>query len=116
MLRAILGFVLVVLSVSACLPPAQKTTPATQIIIKFSDAVRQPEAPEFVDRLVPDVGIGVGVRYLRPMSGDAHVYLVDGIRDDAHLRAVLASINERNDVVYAEANKKMQAMPEKSKK
>jgi len=50
------------------------------------------------------------------MSGDAHVYRIDGIRDDAHLRGVLASISERNDVVYAEADKKMQAMPGKGEK
>lgn len=114
MLRAIAGCVLILLSVAACLSPAAKTMPAAQVIVKFSDAVRQPDAPEFVDRLARDAG--AGVRYLRPMSGDAHVYTVEGIRDDAHLRAVLAGINKRADVVYAESNKKMQAMPDKGEK
>ncbi|MBA2350483.1 MAG: hypothetical protein ACR2FI_03240 [Burkholderiales bacterium] len=113
--RAIPGCLLILLlGVSACVPQAQKSMPATQVIIKFSDAVRQPDAPEFVARLARDTG--AGMQYVRPMSGDAHVYRINGIRDDAHLRGVLASISERNDVVYAEADKKMQAMPGKGEK
>lgn len=115
MLRAALILLALATPLAACcLAPPQNMAEvkasgqsSARIMVQFADANVEVERPAFAAQLADDSK--VTVRYLRPMSGGAHVYLIDGIRDDAHLNAIIQSINRRSDVVYAEIDRKMKA-------
>lgn len=86
-------------------PKSPSDEQPARLIVKFSDTVSAPDQPEFVSKLAADSDIVI--RYERPMSGGAHVYLLDGVRDEAHLNAFLKGIERRPDVIYAQPDRKM---------
>lgn len=90
-------------SVNALTAVPTRAEPA-RIMVKFTDANAEVERPAFAEQLAGDPK--VVVRYLRPMSGGAHIYLLDGIHDDAHLNAIVQGINRRSDVIYAEIDRR----------
>ena len=80
---------------------------ALQLIIQFSEARMDPARPEFVASLSQE--LGVALRYVRPMSGDAHVFGIMGSLDTAQLDGVIRRLSARSDVVYVEPDRLMQA-------
>lgn len=74
-----------------------------QLIVKFRPAVAEPSAEAFVQTLSEDVG--VKLVYVRPMSGDAHVFAIQGQMAREQLDAVIGRLQERPDVVYAEEDR-----------
>lgn len=95
-----------------CAPPKNLADSAgvqpARVIVKFNDAVSEPDNAEFISKLA--AGSDIGVRYERPMSGGAHVYALDGVRDDAHLNSFLKGIETRPDVIYAQPDRKMKPL------
>jgi hypothetical protein len=98
----------VTLSTSECntTSNAKETGPFTaQIIIKFTEVIPDPSQPSFVKGLSQDAGISI--RYVRPMSGGAHVFRVGESIGEKQLSQALQRLNKRNDIVYAEQDSMM---------
>ena len=89
------------LAVSAC--TASSAAPTAQIIVKFASAVQEPAGPAFVESLSQSAGAKLD--YLRPISGDAHVFKVEG---DAE--AAANNLSRRSDVIYAEPDRRLRPM------
>lgn len=95
---------LLVLASCAPTPPsAADDGYAPQIIIKFADTAANPSDTHFVQELSHE--LGVGLEYVRPMSGVAHVFKVHGLHDAAELQEVLRHLAKRPGVVYAEEDR-----------
>jgi hypothetical protein len=71
-----------------------------QIIVKFKDSVSDPSRDEFVQDLSHTVK--ANIYYLRPMSGDAHVYRVETGGDKQKMKDILDRLSKRPDILYAE--------------
>ncbi|GMQ89996.1 MAG: hypothetical protein BMS9Abin10_0336 [Gammaproteobacteria bacterium] len=82
-------------------PPAR----SLRIIVKFNPVVTDPSAPAYVAALSRDAG--ATLVYLRPMSGGAHVFVVEGISSADDLTAVIKRLGQRSDVIYVEADRIM---------
>jgi len=76
-----------------------------QIMVRFSPDVGAPEKAEFVAALSRD--IGATLVYVRPMSGGAHVFRVEGLSGPDQLTHVLKMLRQRPDVIYAEQEKQI---------
>jgi hypothetical protein len=74
------------------------------VIVKFRGAF-DPANAQSLGSL--SAGLGVTLRYLRPLAGGAHLLQVEGIRDSAHAAALIADLNRRAEVEYAEADAPM---------
>ena len=77
--------------------------PPPQLIIKFMDAVADPSRPEFVKTLSQDAG--VGLVYLRPVSGGAHVFRVESGAPPPVLAEAIKRLAARRDIVYVEPDR-----------
>jgi hypothetical protein len=73
------------------------------VIVKFRDATIDPMRADFVEHLSHDAG--VPLVYLRPISGGAHVFGVEGVSDPGQLAEVMRRLAERGDVAYVEENR-----------
>lgn len=78
--------------------------PDDRIIVKFQPGV-DPANGTFLQEL--SAALRVTIAYSHPLSGDAHVLHVRGYKDGAHWRELLAALNRRADVVYAESDARM---------
>lgn len=72
-----------------------------RIIVKFRKGV-DPTNAQFIGNL--SEGLGAALRYVHPLSGDAHLLQARGLKDAAQLARVVAQLNRRPEVVYAEAD------------
>jgi hypothetical protein len=72
-----------------------------RVIVKFRGDP-DPESAQFLGRL--SEGLGATLRYLRPLAGGAHLLQVEGLRDAAHSAGLIAELNRRAEVEYAEAD------------
>ncbi len=78
----------------------------TQLIIKFRDPALDPSRQDYLQELARDTG--VILVYVRPMSGDAHVFRVQDALDTAAMVALARRLSQRPDVEYAEPDYVMQ--------
>lgn len=96
------------LGLAACVAdlaePASGANPA-RIIVKFRQPVDAAQ-PDFVAGLARAAGIPL--RYVRPMSGGAHVYALPGGTRPERLAQVVARLSAREDVEYAVEDRMMQ--------
>ncbi|HLA74969.1 MAG TPA: hypothetical protein VJM76_03565 [Gammaproteobacteria bacterium] len=74
--------------------------PAAQLIVKFTTAVADPAAADFMRRLSRESGATLS--YLRPMSGGAHVFAVTSAQGDIALDETVQRLAKRADVVYVQ--------------
>ncbi|MBI5611887.1 MAG: hypothetical protein HY942_02280 [Gammaproteobacteria bacterium] len=51
--------------------------------------------------------LGVTLRHLRPLAGGAQLLLIEGLTDSAHVAEIVAELNRRAEVEYAEADAPM---------
>jgi hypothetical protein len=79
---------------------------SSQIIIKFRVDGFDPSSPAFVEHLSHDVD--AQLTYLRPMSGDAHVFSLKNIADIARIKEIVRILKERPDILYIEQDNIMQ--------
>lgn len=99
-----------VLSVSGQPPavsPPEQSRPALaseRVIVKFRGD-HDPSNAQYLGSL--SAGLGVTLRYLRPLAGGAHLLRVEGLRDAAHSAGLIAELNRRAEVEYAEADAPM---------
>lgn len=84
----------------------QPVSMTQQIIVKFRDPKFDPSRAEFTQRLSAEVGARLS--HVRAMSGDAHVFRVEGVLDQAALEQLMRRLTERADVEYAEPDAIMQ--------
>lgn len=80
-----------------------------QIIIKFGDTTIDPTDPDFVQSLSREAA--KPLTYVRPMSGGAHVYRVEGLSGPDELAEVVSRLSERTDVIYVEQDRILQHQP-----
>lgn len=81
--------------------PAVRQEPSkSRIIIKFNNSNINPLRPGFVEGLSHDAGATIS--YLRPMSGDAHVFSIDVIGAGSSINAIIRRLSGRSDVTYVE--------------
>ncbi len=87
--------------------PSEQSRPAlasNRVIVKFRGDP-DPSNAQFLGRL--SEGLGVTLRYLRPLAGGAHLLRVEGLRDAAQFAGFIAELNRRAEVEYAEADAPM---------
>lgn len=72
-----------------------------RVIVKFRKGI-DPTNAQFIGNL--SEGLGVALRYLHPLSGDAHLLQAQGLKDATQLAHVVTQLNRRPEVVYAEAD------------
>jgi hypothetical protein len=90
---------------AASLPGESRPAPVSgRVIVKFRGDL-DPEDAQFLGRL--SEGLGVTLRYLRPLAGGAYLLQVEGIRDGVHSAEFIAELNRRAEVEYAEADAPM---------
>lgn len=94
----ILGACLGLAACVADLPNSASGANPARIIVKFRQPVDAVQ-PDFVAGLARDVGIPL--RYVRPMSGGAHVYVLSENTRPERLAQVVARLSAREDVEYA---------------
>lgn len=87
--------------------PSAPLATTLRIIIKFQTTVDAGSA-EFQRRLAAESG--AALHYVRPMSGGAHVFAVQGSLSAAEKQALLQKLSGRDDVVYAEEDVLMRPM------
>lgn len=85
-------------------PAGAMAVPDGRIIVKFQPGV-DPASGVFLQEL--SAALRVTIAYSHPLSGDAHVLNVRGYKDGAHWRELLAALNRRAEVVYAEPDARM---------
>jgi hypothetical protein len=78
-----------------------------QIIVKFKDSSTPPATAALLESLSKSAKLKV--RHVRPMSGGAQIYLLSGSSDDAVLAEAMKQISARQDVEYAEVDRKIKA-------
>ncbi len=98
-------------STPASAEPIQRAGPSgikqlTQLIIKFRDPALDPSRQDYLQQLARDSG--VTLVYVRPMSGDAHVFRVQDALDPAAMVDIVRRLSQRPDVEYAEPDYVMQ--------
>jgi hypothetical protein len=76
-----------------------------QIIVKFKDSTTPPSSAALLESLSKSAKLKV--RYVRPMSGGAQIYVLSGSSDDAALADAMNQISARQDVEYAEIDQKL---------
>jgi len=81
-------------------PAARQESSKIRIIIKFNNSNIDPLRPGFLEGLSHDAGATLS--YLRPMSGDAHVFSVDWVSTDSSINIIIRRLSGRVDVVYVE--------------
>lgn len=86
--------------------PIAQSRPISQIIIKFRDPKFDPSRTEFVQALSERANVRMD--YVRPMSGDAHVFRLQDALDAAAIDEVVRRLSQRPDVEYAEPDSPMQ--------
>lgn len=91
-------------TVDVLVPADSVAAPDGRIIVKFQPGV-DPAKDVFLKEL--SAALRVTIVYLHPLSGDAHVLHVRGHNDGAHWRELLAALNRRAEVVYAEPDARM---------
>lgn len=103
---------LIWLLLCGCAPPAGGQSPpvsppsvnrqaiVSRVIVKFADDVA--DYAQLLGRL--SEALGVRLRYSRPLAGGAHLLLVEGLKDSAHSTWLIAELNRRTEVEYAEAD------------
>lgn len=82
----------------------QLVVASSPIIVKFRTGV-DPTNAQFLRKM--SEGLGVSLVYLHPLSSDAHLLQVRGYKDVAHLLQLVAQLNRRTEVVYAEPDARM---------
>jgi len=82
----------------------QRATLSGRIIVKFR-AGTDPTNAQFLSNL--SAGLGVSLRYLRPLSGDAHLLQAEGFKDAAHYAQIVTQLSRRAEIEYAEADAPM---------
>lgn len=80
--------------------PDRKESSRNRLIIKFKNRSVDPMQPGFVEGLSRDAGAAIS--YLHPMSGDAHVFSVDGTGAGFSINTIIRRISGRADVEYVE--------------
>jgi len=75
---------------------------AARIIIKFR-APADVSEPAFAKQLARTAGVSLA--YVRPLSGGAHLYRVEGARDPAELAGAIERLSKRPDVEYVEPDR-----------
>jgi hypothetical protein len=82
---------------------------AVQIIIKF----RRESLDASDERLLTELSrdAGTRLRYLRPLSGGAHVLQAQDLRTPEQLDRLIRRLAERADVEYVEADRRMFPQP-----
>jgi hypothetical protein len=83
-------------------PARRQEYSKSQIIIKFNNNNINPLGPGFIEGLSRDAG--AKILYLRPMSGDAHVFSVNMTNVDSSIDTIIRKLSERMDVTYVESN------------
>lgn len=101
----ILGTCLGLAACVADLPDSASGASPARVIVKFRQPV-DAARPDFVAGLARDAG--TSLRYLRPMSGGAHVYVLPGSMRPERLAQVVARLSAREDVEYAAEDRMMQ--------
>lgn len=107
----------IMLLLSGCVPPVNGQPPAAsppeqsrpalasdRVIVKFRGD-RDPNNAQYLGSL--SAGLGVTLRYLRPLAGGAHLLQVVGLRDATHFTGLIIELNRRAEVEYAEADAPM---------
>lgn len=79
-----------------------KNPQPSQIIIKFRGSA-DPSRPQYVEQLATSAGIGLA--YVRPLSGGAHLYFVEGAGDPGKLAQAIERLSKRPDVEYVEPDR-----------
>lgn len=95
---------------AACQPPPPASAdgpPGTRLIVAFGAEVSEPARPDFVAELEADAG--VGLIYLRPLAGGAHVFVTQRPLTAEETATALRRLRARGDVVYAEPDRRVQA-------
>lgn len=77
--------------------------PMTQLIIKWREPGFDPSRQEYLNQLERDTG--VTLRYIRPMSGGAHVLRAEGVTDQNQVQRLVDRLGERPEVEYAEVDR-----------
>ena len=103
--------VLVALTLSGCAcvaasePSAAPPGMSSQIVVAFRDPALDPSRGDYLQKVSAETG--VTLRYLRPMSGGAHVLQVAGRLDAKALDALLGKLAARAEVQYAEEDRQL---------
>ena len=69
-----------------------------RIIIGFSVSTESPSERRFVEHLARDAGARLS--YVRPMSGNVHVFEIEGLRDEEELQLALERLGRRPDISH----------------
>ncbi len=87
-------------------PPQAEWQAATidRVIVQFQPGM-DPTDAQFLGLL--SEGLGASLIYLRPLSGGAHLLQVRGHADAARFLELVAHLNRRPEVVYAETDARM---------
>ena len=81
-------------------PAVHQESARSHIIIKFNNNTIDPLRPGFLESLSRDAGATIS--YLRPMSGNAHVFSIDVIATGSSINTIIRKLSGRADVSYVE--------------
>ncbi len=87
--------------------PPEESRPArvpTRVIVKFRGDL-DPGSAQYLGRLSEE--LGATLRYLRPLAGGAHLLQIEGLGNGARFAEIIAALNRRAEVEYAEADAPM---------
>lgn len=88
--------------------PTVSMASQVRLIIKFNSSITDPSALDFRQRLSAD--IGEALEYVRPMFGDAHVFVTTNSLTDVDKNTLLEILSSHGDVKYVEEDIFMQPM------
>jgi hypothetical protein len=71
-----------------------------RLILRFTPEISTPDDDAYLRRLSEDVG--VELVYLRPMSGNTHVFAITTPLSSDQLRKILGRLTARQDIMLAE--------------
>ncbi len=108
MLRLFTALLLCASTLGACAAPdpAAPATSPHQIIIQFRSPLDDPADPAFVQQL--SVTAGAELQFLHTLATGAQLYSVDSTLDRNAFSSVVQRLSLRHDVLYAEANRRVQ--------
>lgn len=81
-------------------PAVRQDSSRYRIIIKFNNINIDPQQPAFVEDLSRDAGATIS--YLRPMSGNSHIFSIDVIATSSSINTIIRRLSGRADVKYVE--------------
>ncbi len=82
---------------------ATRQAQTTQVILKFRNPKFDPSIGDYLSKL--SAQMDVNIIYVRPMSGDAHVLLIEAAANTDVLRRALGSLAARPEIEWAEQDR-----------